>query len=53
MRHNGTARPARIGTLTGRQLAALLEALAPYRGEPISAPVIELATRLARLEAIS
>jgi hypothetical protein len=39
-----------VGTLTRRQLAALVEVLSPYRAEPVTAPVMELAARLARIE---
>lgn len=45
-----TPRRARVGTMTHRQLQTLVAVLAPYRGEPVTAPVIELATRLAKLE---
>lgn len=43
------ARRVRVGILNRRQLAALVTVLAPYRSEPITAPVLELAARLARL----
>lgn len=43
-------RHVRVGTINSKELGALLAVLAPYRGEPITPPVIELATRLARLE---
>lgn len=43
------ARRVSVGALNRRQLAALVEVLTPYRGEPVSAPVLELAARLARL----
>ena len=32
-------------------LSALLRILAPYRAEPVSRPVLELALQLARMEA--
>jgi len=44
-----TARRVSVGALNRRQLAALLRALAPYRGEPITVPVMELAAKLARV----
>lgn len=47
---NDTPRRVRVGTLTRRQLAALVEVLSPYRAEPVTAPVMELAARLARIE---
>lgn len=43
-------RSARVGTLSRNELAILLNVLAPYRSEKITAPVMELATRLARIE---
>lgn len=46
---NDTARRVSVGALNRRQLAALVAVLAPYHAEPVSAPVLELATRLARL----
>jgi len=46
---NDTTRRVRVGTLNRSQLAALVAVLAPYRSEPITAPVMELAARLARL----
>lgn len=46
---NDTARRVSVGTLNRRQLAALVAVLAPYHREPITAPVMELAARLARL----
>lgn len=45
-----TPRRVRVGTLTRRQLATLVSVLTPYSDEPITAPVIELATKLARTE---
>lgn len=42
-----TPRRVSVGALTGRQLAVLVEVLAPYRGEMITAPLIELASQLA------
>lgn len=50
MHMNDTPRRVRVGTLTRRQLAALVEVLTPYSAEPVTAPVMELATRLARVE---
>ncbi|MBZ9540496.1 hypothetical protein KGQ90_16375 [Modicisalibacter tunisiensis] len=44
-----TARRVSVGALNRRQLAALVAVLAPYHREPITAPVMELAARLARL----
>jgi hypothetical protein len=43
-------RSARVGTLNSNELAILLNVLAPYRSEKITAPIMELATRLARIE---
>jgi hypothetical protein len=43
-------RHVRVGTVNSKELAALLAVLKPYRAEPITPTVIELATRLARLE---
>lgn len=43
------ARRVSVGILNRRELAALVAVLAPYRSEPITAPVLELAARLARL----
>lgn len=43
-------RRVRVGTVSRKELAALVAVLAPYRAEPITPAVIELATRLARLE---
>lgn len=40
-----------LPAMTGKQLAALVEILAPYRGEPITAPVLNLALQLAQKEA--
>lgn len=45
-------RHARVGTVNRKELAALLAVLAPYRADPITPAVIELATRLARLESM-
>ena len=47
-----TARRVSVGAMSRRQLSVLLDVLAPYRGEPITAPVMELAARLARLSAL-
>ncbi|PKG51934.1 MULTISPECIES: hypothetical protein [Halomonadaceae] len=43
-------RSARVGTLSRNELTILLNVLAPYRSEKITAPIMELATRLARIE---
>lgn len=43
-------RRVRVGTVSRKELAALVAVLAPYRTELITPAVIELATRLARLE---
>lgn len=51
MYDHDNARRVRVGTLNRSQLAALVAVLAPYRSEPITAPVMELAARLARLTA--
>lgn len=51
MRNHYNARRVSVGALTGRQLAALVEVLAPYRGERITPPLIEVAAKLARLTA--
>lgn len=42
-----------IGTLTGLQLARLVEILNDYRSEPLNAAVVALAARLARQEVAS
>lgn len=43
-------RRVRVGIVSRKELAALVDVLAPYRAEPITPAVIELAARLARLE---
>lgn len=42
--------PLYMGTLSVRQFSRMLQILEPYRSEPLTAPVIALAARLARQE---